>query len=84
MTSVTASEIQKNFGRYKEIAQREPITITSNGRESVVLISYSEFSDFLEFKKSRFAFQGEVSRDFESEVNAFIDENEQILDGLAK
>jgi len=39
MTTVTASEFQKNFGAYKEKAQREPVIVTSNGRESVVVIS---------------------------------------------
>jgi len=39
MVTVTSSEFQKNFGHFKEIAQREPIMVTSNGRESAVLLS---------------------------------------------
>ena len=43
MKTVTASEFQKNFGAFKEVAQREPVVITSNGRESVVLISAADY-----------------------------------------
>ncbi len=46
MKTVTASEFQKNFGNFKEIAQREPVTVTSNGRESVELISASEYAAY--------------------------------------
>ena len=42
MTTITASELQKKFGKYQAVAQREPITVTSHGRESVVIMSVSE------------------------------------------
>ena len=45
-TTVTASEFQKNFGQYKEFAQCEPINVSSNGRESVVLLSASEYKEY--------------------------------------
>jgi prevent-host-death family protein len=43
MISVTSAEFQKSFGRYREVAQREPVTITSHGRESLVLLSAEEY-----------------------------------------
>lgn len=43
MVSVTSAEIQRQFGRFREIAQREPVTITSLGRESLVMVSADEF-----------------------------------------
>lgn len=43
MISVTSAEFQKGFGRYREVAQREPVAITSYGRESVVLLSAEEY-----------------------------------------
>ena len=43
MAKVTAAEFQKNFGRYRDLAQREAIAVTSHGRESVVLISADEY-----------------------------------------
>lgn len=51
MTTVTAPEFQKNFGTFKEAAQPEPVKITSNGRESIVLISAASFAEYEQFKK---------------------------------
>ncbi len=41
---VSAADVARNFGRYKEIAQRGPVAVTSHGRDSVVLISAQEFA----------------------------------------
>ncbi len=41
--SVTSAEFQKNFGRYREAAIREAVTITNHGRESLVLLSADEY-----------------------------------------
>lgn len=43
MTTVTASELQKNFGRYQAQAQRGAVRVTSHGRESVVLLSVEDY-----------------------------------------
>ena len=43
MVSITFAEFQKSFGRYREVAQREPVTITNHGRESLVLLSVEEY-----------------------------------------
>jgi prevent-host-death family protein len=50
MTSITASEFAKNFGRYKEEAQREPIEITSYGRPSGYFLSAHEFAEYQRIK----------------------------------
>ncbi len=39
MVRVSAAELQKQFGTYSETAQREPVTITKHGRDSLVLMS---------------------------------------------
>ena len=36
---VTATEFQKNFGRFQDTALQEPVTITKNRRPHTVLIS---------------------------------------------
>ena len=41
--TVPAAEFQRRFGLYREVAQREPVAVTSHGRESVVLISAAEY-----------------------------------------
>ena len=43
MVRVTAAEVQKQFGAYSERAQREPVTITKHGRDSLVLVSSETF-----------------------------------------
>jgi prevent-host-death family protein len=41
--SITSAELQRGFGRYREVALREPVTITSHGRDSLVLLSAAEY-----------------------------------------
>ena len=43
MPVVTASEYCRKVGLYQTIAQREPVIITSDGREEAVLISANEY-----------------------------------------
>jgi PHD/YefM family antitoxin component YafN of YafNO toxin-antitoxin module len=50
MTSVAASEFAKNFGRYKEEVQREPIAVTSYGRTSGYFLSAHEFAEYQRIK----------------------------------
>ena len=58
MTSVTATEFAKGFGRYKEEAQREPIAITSYGRVSGYFVSAREFAELQRLR----AFERRVHR----------------------
>jgi prevent-host-death family protein len=44
MTKVTAGEFQREFGRYRTVAQREAVVITNHGREDVVLISADDYA----------------------------------------
>jgi prevent-host-death family protein len=81
MTIVGASEFQRNFGYFKEVAQREPVMVTSNGRESVVLLSAAEYA---ELKKLRYAYGGEVTAEFKQDVDQFMLEHDAVLAGLAK
>jgi prevent-host-death family protein len=43
MKTVTAAELQRNIGRYQDMALREPVAVTRNGRESCVMISTDEY-----------------------------------------
>lgn len=43
MQKVRATDFVRNFGRYKEQAQREPIAITSHDRVSGYFVSADEF-----------------------------------------
>ena len=44
MTSiVTAAAVSKNFGAYQDVAVREPVIITKNGRPRTVLMAYEDY-----------------------------------------
>ena len=44
MKSVTALEAKNRFGEVLEAAQRQPVSITRNGRPSVVVISAESYA----------------------------------------
>lgn len=50
MVAVTATEFAKNFGRYKEEAQREPVAITSHGRMSGYFVSAHAYAEYQRLK----------------------------------
>ena len=81
---VSASEFQKNFGRFKEHAHREAVTVTSNGRESVVLISAAEYAALIQLKREKFAYGGDVSDAFKREVAEHFDAHKDVHDGLSR
>lgn len=43
MIKVSAAEFQRNIGRYQDIALRQPVAVTRNGRDGTVLISTEEY-----------------------------------------
>ena len=43
VVKVSAAEFQRNIGRYQDLAQRQAVAVTRNGRESCVLISTEEY-----------------------------------------
>ena len=43
MSIVTAAEFQRKLGLYQDKALAEPVTITRNGRERLVLLSVEEY-----------------------------------------
>ena len=43
MITVTAAEFQRHFGRYQDEALTQPVAITRNGRERLVMISVDEY-----------------------------------------
>jgi prevent-host-death family protein len=43
MVKISSVEFQKNFGRYQDAALTEPVTVTRNGRDRVVMISVEEY-----------------------------------------
>ncbi|MCO5159738.1 MAG: type II toxin-antitoxin system Phd/YefM family antitoxin [Mesorhizobium sp.] len=43
MIKVSSAEFQRNIGRYQDMALKEPIAVTRNGRERTVMLSVEEY-----------------------------------------
>lgn len=50
MTEVAATEFARNFGRYREVAQREAIAVTSHDRITGYFVSAHEYEEYLRLK----------------------------------
>jgi prevent-host-death family protein len=50
MREVSATEFTRNFGQYRDIAQREPVAVTSHGRPTGYFISPVEFQELQRMK----------------------------------
>jgi prevent-host-death family protein len=50
MREVSATEFTRNFGQYREIAQREPVAVTSHGRATGYFVSAVEFDEMQRLK----------------------------------
>ena len=50
MKTVPASEFSKNFGRYREMAQRETIAVTSHERVTGYFVSSAEYEEYVRLK----------------------------------
>lgn len=43
MVTITSADLRKQFGRCRELALKEPVSVTHHGRESLVVLSADEF-----------------------------------------
>jgi len=44
MRRVSSTEFQKKVGLYQDLALNEPLTVTRNGRDKIVVLSTEEYS----------------------------------------
>ncbi len=51
MIRTPASEFARNFGRYREAAQREPVAVTSHDRVTAVLVSAQDYEEYQRLKR---------------------------------
>jgi prevent-host-death family protein len=54
MTKVTSGEFQREFGRYRAIAQREAVIITNHGRDDVVLLGADDYARLCRYEQKTF------------------------------
>lgn len=50
MTEVAATEFARHFGRYREVAQRQAVAVTSHDRITGYFISAHEYEAYLHLK----------------------------------
>jgi len=43
MITVSSAKFQRNFGHYQDVALIEPVAVTRNGRERIVVLSVDEY-----------------------------------------
>ena len=53
---VPASEFTRNFGRYRMLAQREAVAVSSRGQVTGYFVGPDEFQEFIRFKQQRRSF----------------------------
>ena len=78
MPTVTASELQKNFGRYQAQAQREAVKVTSHGRDSVVLISAEDYERFKALDERVACHPSDLPDDLKQALDETLDEMKDI------
>ncbi len=85
MLEVPASEFARNFGRYREAAQREPVAVTNHDRVTGVLVSPQDFDEYQRLKRmaTRALFVEELSNDALAAIEeARMDDRHAALDRL--
>lgn len=54
MTKITSGEFQREFGRYRALAQREAVVITNHGRDDVVLLGAEDYARLRRYEQKTF------------------------------
>ena len=57
MQKASAAMVAKNFGRFREAALSEPLTIQNHGRDSVVMLSVKEYHRLKKLDRTALAVQ---------------------------
>lgn len=83
-SAVPASEFTRNFGRYRMLAQREAVAVSSHGQITGYFVRPDEYEEFLRFKARRRAFDvAELSdKEAASVAAARMDPRHEHLDDL--
>ncbi len=68
MVTITAAELQKQFGRYRELAIKEPVSVTHHGRESLVVLSAEEYKRLKSFDDRQVFSSHEIPGDMVEEL----------------
>lgn len=85
MVTITAAELQNHFGRYRDLAQKEPVSVTHHGRESIVVMSADEYKRLKAIDTRQAFYTRELPDDIVAELDkGFQGEPTPHLDHLMK
>jgi len=51
----TATEVKNKFGKYSDIARKEPVIVEKTGRKSIVLIAFEEYERLVQMEDAYWA-----------------------------
>ncbi len=82
MQKASAAIVAKNFGRFREAALSEPLTIQNHGRDSVVMVSAKEYHRLKRLDRKVLAIQEMSERELHAISESTMDERHAHLDEL--
>jgi len=82
MVSFTASEAKIQFGEVINKAQREPVSITKNGKPSVVVISADDYAEIEQLKLQ--TLRSKLAHSLAQAKAGQVHDIETVFDGLMK
>ena len=82
MQKASAAMVAKNFGKFREAALSEPLTIQNHGRDSVVMVSAKEYHRLKKLDRKVLAIRELSERDIHAISKSRMDERHARLDEL--
>ena len=82
MQKASAASVAKNFGKFREAALSEPLTVQNHGRDSVVMVSAKEYHRLKKLDRKVLAIQELSERDIHALSESRMDERHAHLDAL--
>ena len=70
MTTVTSTEFQQNVGVYNDAAMREPVIITKQGREKLVLLAVEDYNRLKALDTRKALYPHELDDELKAEFEA--------------
>jgi len=84
MSVITSAEFQRNFGLYQDKALTEPVTITKDGQERLVLLSVEEYQRLKRRDRRVFATEDLSATEIAAIEGSRMDERHNHLDAELK
>jgi PHD/YefM family antitoxin component YafN of YafNO toxin-antitoxin module len=69
MVKITAAQLQSDFDHYRDIAQRQPVSVMENGEESLVMMSADEYRRLKFFDDRQALYPWELPDDVIAELD---------------